>query len=171
MVMLFSTTTVIAKTINLYAEPKTDSKVTGVVNTDAGVTIVYTPKSGEWIKVANPNNGDVGWIKSSGLDANGYNMRLFTSGNGTHNYSFYQLGSGHSQFSQKQIENNMRNFEKQQRMMQMHMAHMVNDMFYFPHPVFVPIVLMPEQHKMQKTSSVKEPHITQTVQKTQVNKS
>lgn len=166
-VMLFATAPVFAKTINLYSEPKTDSKVTGTVNIEDGVTIVYTPKSGEWIKVANPTNGDVGWIKSSDLGGNGYNMRIMTSGDGTHSYSVYQFGAGSSQYNQQQLEKKMRQFEKQQRMMQIHMAHMFNDMFYFPQPIFIPVLMVPEQPKLQKTSPAKRP---QTVQPAQANK-
>jgi len=170
--MLFATaTTVSAKTINLYSEPKTDSKVAGTMNTEAGVTMVYTPKSSEWIKVANPSNGDVGWVKANDLGGAGFNMRVFTSGDGLHRYSVYQLGSGNSQFNQKQLENEMRNIEQQQRMMRIHMAHMFNDMFYFPQPVFVPVVMVPERPKLQKTASAKATHTTQAVKTAQVNKS
>ena len=170
-ILLATATTVSAKAINLYSEPKTDSKVTGTINTQAGVTIVYTPKSSEWIKVANPSNGDVGWVKGSDLGDAGYNMRVFTSGDGSHRYSVYQLSSGNSQFNQKQLEIDMRNIEQQQRMLQIHMAHIFNDMFYFPQPVFVvPVVTVPERPKQQKTASAKAPHTTQAVQTAQVNK-
>jgi hypothetical protein len=146
-VMLFTTTTVFAKTINLYSEPKNDSKVTSTVNIEDGVTIVYTPKSGEWIKAANPTNGDVGWIKSTDLGGYGYNMRIMPSCNGTHIYSIYQFGAGSSQFNQQQLEKEIQQLEQQQRMMQMyiHMAHMFNDMFYFPQPVIIPVVMVPVQ--------------------------
>lgn len=167
--MLFACATVSAKTINLYSEPKTDSKVASTINTEDGVTIVYTPKSGEWIKVANPSNGDVGWVKSNDLGGDGYNMRVFNSGNGTHHYSVYQFGTGNSQFNQKQLENEMQLFEQQQRMMQIHMAHMFNDAFYFPQPIFVP-VLVTERPKLQKPAAAKESHITKEVQTAKVNK-
>lgn len=172
--MLFATTSAFAKTINLHQEPKADSPSTGTINTEAGVTIVYTPKTGEWIKVANPNNGDVGWVKSSDLGGNGYNMRVFTSNDGTHRYSVYKVGTstGHNQFNQKQIEHAMRHFEQQQRMMQMHMARMFNDMFYFPQPVFVPIVMVPEQqpNSPKKVVSNATPAQPQSIQTAQLNK-
>ena len=37
--------------------------------------------------------------------------------------------------------------------MQLHMAHMFNDMFYFPQPIFVPVVMEPAQPKLQKTAA------------------
>lgn len=166
--MLFVSSTVSAKTINLYSEPKIGSEVASAMNTEDGVTIVYTPKSGEWIKVANPKNGDVGWVKSSDLGGKGYNMRVFTSNNG---YSVYHFGTGDNQSNQKQLENAMQHFEQQERMMQIYVAHMFNDMFYFPQPVFVPVVMVPERAKLQKTTSAKAPHKTQASQTPQVNKS
>jgi hypothetical protein len=153
-VTLFASSTVFAKTIHLYSEPKTDSKINGTVNIENGVTIVYTPKTGDWIKVANPANGDVGWIKSSDLGGNGYNMRIVSSGNGDNGYSFYQFHAGNGQYSQ-QLEKEMRQFEQQQRMMQASMLNMFNHLFYFPQPVLVPVVMVPEQPKRQKTTDIK----------------
>lgn len=155
------------KTINLYSEPKTDSKVAGNVNTETGVTIVYTPKSSEWIKVANPTNGDVGWVKSSELGGNNFNMRVITSENGPHSYKVYQFGSGSSQYNQQQIEKEMKQFERQQQMMYQHMQNMLSDMsnmFHYPGPMFLPVVVIPADQKTQKTASSKA---VQTAQKTQ----
>lgn len=176
--MLFSSSAVFAKTLNLYSEPKADSKVTGTVNTDKGVTIVYTPKTGEWIKVANPSNGDVGWVKSSELGGNGYHLQVMTSDDGAKGYRFYQVGTGSVQSNQNQLEKEMRLFEQQQLAMQQHMAHMFNDMFgmvSFPHPLFVPVVMVSEQPQQQNAASpAKVIQATQPAQKTQttqVNKS
>jgi uncharacterized protein YraI len=162
--LLLASATVFAKNINLYAEPKTDSKVAGTVDTDAAVTIVYTPKSGEWIKVANPTNGDVGWVKSNELGAKGFNMRVITSGDGTHSYSVYQFGGANSQYNQQQLEKEVQQFEQQQSMMQIHMARLFNDMFnfpfYFPQPVFVPVIMQPPQPLPQKPTAAKSTKTT-----------
>lgn len=163
-VMLLASASASAKNINLYTEPKADSKVVGTVNSEHGVTIVFTPKTGDWIKVANPENGEVGWVKSSELGGNGYNMRITTAGDGAHKYSVYQFGTGGAKYSQQQLEREMRLFEQQQRMMQWHMAHMFNDMFYFPQPIFVPVMVVPEKPKPQKASPVKVPPTSSTVQ-------
>lgn len=136
-----------AKKINLYAEPKANSKVTGTVDSAKGVTIVYTPKAGEWIKVANPENGDVGWIKSSDLGGNPYNMRVITNGDGTHHYSIYQFGGYNSKMNQEKIDKEMQQFQKQQRMIQIHMNHLFNDMFYFSQPLFVPVMMLAPEHR------------------------
>lgn len=152
--ILLSVTT-FAKTINLYSEPKTDSKTTGTVNTAKGVTIVYTPKSGEWIKVANPENGDVGWVKSGDLGSDSYKMRITTSSDGSRNYSIYQFGSGNNQYNQQQIEMQMRQFEHQRRLMRMQMAQMFSDLFYFPQPVFIPVVYAPNDSTRKEIAQEK----------------
>lgn len=151
--LLFSSTTVFAKTINLYAEPKADSKSVGTANTETGISIIYTPKNSDWVKIANPTNGDVGWVKSSELGGNNVNMRIMTSSDGTHNYNVYQFGTG--KIDQQLLEKQMKQFEQQQHMMQMHIANMFNDMFYFAKPIFVPVVLTPIQPAAQKTSAAK----------------
>jgi hypothetical protein len=58
---------VYAKTINLLESPQDNAKVTGTVDLASGIIPVFTPKEGDWIKVANPVNGDVGWIKKTDL--------------------------------------------------------------------------------------------------------
>lgn len=153
--LLLATTGGFAKTLNLYTEPRSDSKVSGNVNTENGVTIVYTPKTDEWIKIANPTNGDVGWIKSSDLGNNTYSMRMITSDGRSHNLQAYQFGFGKDQVTQQQLENEMRQFEHQQRLMQMHLARLFDDMMYFPQPVFVPVVLAPTGHEEAAKPSAK----------------
>lgn len=172
MATLFTTTTIYAKTITLYSEPKMDSKVAGTMDTEGGITIVYTPKRGEWIKIANPANGNVGWVKSSILEGDSYNMRIFASRKGAHSYSVYQLDNGNSISNQHPIENEMRNFEQEQLMMQKHIARMLNDMSYFPRATFVPVFLMVERFKSQETpsSTKKEVGLEKAVQTEAANK-
>lgn len=148
--ILFASATVFAKTINLYSEPKVGSTVTGNVDTNSGITIIYTPKDSEWTKVGNPANGNVGWIKSSDLGNAGYNMRIITSGDGTHSYNVYQFGAGNT-YSQEQFNKQLQLFEQQQQMMQKQMSHLFSDMFYFPQPIFVPVVVMQKSPVQQKS--------------------
>ena len=159
--MLFATTTALAKTVNLYLEPKAGSKLVSTLNTNAGITIVYSPKSGEWVKVANPANGDVGWVKYRDLGSNAYNMRIITSDNGKHSFRVYQFSTGANSYNPQQLEKEMRQFEQQQRMMQAQMAHVFNDMVYFPQPIFIPVVV-PMQAKLQNKQK-----LPQAVQKIQ----
>jgi len=52
-----------AATLSLHQKPEADSKIVGQVDLDKGVLTIYQPKSSEWVKVANPANGDVGWVR------------------------------------------------------------------------------------------------------------
>lgn len=153
--MALTASSVFAKNIDLHLEPKADSKVAGMVNTEAGVTIVYTPKNSEWIKVANPANGDVGWVKSADLGAGGYNMRVETvNSDGAHRYSISQIRAD----SQQQIDKAMEQFEQQQKVMLQHMQKMMVNMysgFYHPEHIFVPVVIVPDQQKKHVVESAK----------------
>lgn len=156
--MILAAPSAYAKSINMHVEPKSDSKISGSINTDNGVTIVYAPKDGKWIKIANPLNGDVGWVKSADLGNNGYHLQVATRKDGSGQYNIYQFSSGGQQFSQQQIDNELKWFERQQQIMHQHMqqsmADMIN-MFYYPRPVFVPVVIMPVDQKPQAAKPAK----------------
>lgn len=96
-----------------------------------------------------------------------------TSGSGPNSYNVYQFGTGSNpQISQMQIEQQMKQFELNQRIMQQHMQNMFNDMFNmfnYPQPMFVPVVIVPAEHKPHKaepatnaTQSVTKEKSTQT---------
>ncbi len=63
-------TNVFAKEINLYDQPKADAKIIGTIDLAKGIVPIFTPKEGAWIKVGDPNNGSVGWVKQNDLSAN-----------------------------------------------------------------------------------------------------
>jgi SH3-like domain-containing protein len=56
-----------AKNINLYEQPKTDAKVVATIDPAQGIVPIYTPDKSEWVKIGDPRNGNVGWVKSSDL--------------------------------------------------------------------------------------------------------
>lgn len=59
------------KNIDLYEQPTTNAKVVGSIDLSAGIIPIFTPKDNTaWIKVADPRNGNVGWIKNSDLSGN-----------------------------------------------------------------------------------------------------
>lgn len=54
-----------ADTLNIYEKPDTHSKIIATAKSgDNLIAIFYTDKK-DWIKVANPKNGEVGWVKAS----------------------------------------------------------------------------------------------------------
>lgn len=57
----------LAKTINLYEQPNQAAKIVGTIDPSSGVIPIFTPKGSKWIKIGDPSNGNVGWIKSSDI--------------------------------------------------------------------------------------------------------
>lgn len=64
---LLSSSIAYAVTLNLYDQPKTDAKVVGKIDTESGFVPIFTPKPGDWMKVGDPKNGNVGWIQTKQL--------------------------------------------------------------------------------------------------------
>lgn len=60
-----ATTLSLAKSLNLYDQPKVDAKVIATIDSTVGMVPIFTPKDGDWIKVGDPKNGNVGWVKTS----------------------------------------------------------------------------------------------------------
>jgi len=56
-----------ANSIKLYEQPNDSAKVVTTLKAGTQLIPIYQPKQGDWIKVANPKNGDVGWIKASDI--------------------------------------------------------------------------------------------------------
>jgi hypothetical protein len=64
--LIFAVSIVNAATISLYENPAVNSKVVGTVSSDQLLIPVFT--QGGWIKVANPQNGNVGWVQKVNLN-------------------------------------------------------------------------------------------------------
>jgi hypothetical protein len=58
-----------AKTVNLYDQPQTNSKVVGTIDSESQMVPIFSSKAGDWMKVGNPKNGDVGWLKVSDVNS------------------------------------------------------------------------------------------------------
>lgn len=56
-----------AAIVNLREQPTDQSKIIGTADLSAGIIPIYTPRNSLWIKIADPSNGNTGWIKSSEL--------------------------------------------------------------------------------------------------------
>jgi hypothetical protein len=63
---LFSFAT-FAQPITMYDQPIPTAKTIGTVDLSSGIIPIFTPKTGDWVKVADPKNGNVGWVKASEL--------------------------------------------------------------------------------------------------------
>lgn len=59
-----TTTLAFATTINMYEQPSTDSKLVASVTSDVPLRPIFYTEKKDWVKVGNPQNGDIGWIKT-----------------------------------------------------------------------------------------------------------
>ena len=147
--MVTGTPNAMAKTLNLYDQPKADSKVLGSVDSNAGIITIFMPKEGKWVKVADPRNGNVGWIKSADLKQTGFTYKVVTSGDGTHGYQIIQYGNT-KPYTAEQVSTIMKSMQKRQQMLQKDMQLMMQDMFAMHHswmdfPMIVPVIVVPEK--------------------------
>lgn len=68
-VILSTISSVFAKEITIFEQPAANSKVQGKIDTASGFIPIYVPVGQkEWIKIADPKNGNVGWAKQNDLN-------------------------------------------------------------------------------------------------------
>ena len=67
-----------AKSINILEQPDAKAKVVGQIDLAKGVIPIFTPKNSDWVKVADPSNGNVGWMKATELTQNGTTSFSYT---------------------------------------------------------------------------------------------
>ena len=67
-----------ATTINLRDAPTDQAKITGTIELSTGIIPIFTPKDGGWVKVADPKNGNTGWVKNSELKDSKGNVISFS---------------------------------------------------------------------------------------------
>ena len=93
---LFLVGQVSAASINLYQDPKADAAVVGQIDPANGIMPIFTPKGSDWVKVADPSNGNVGWIQQKDLNLpSGTSMSIqqkTIDKNGQENNLYMQMG-------------------------------------------------------------------------------
>lgn len=147
-----------ANSINLFLEPKADSKIVATADSSAGVITIYAPKNSSWIKVADPRNGNVGWIKSREMGNTNISVNIARTGNGPAHFRYIQY-TGNRNVSQQEIDADFRRMQQRQMLMQRRMAHMFEEMygmFSQPTPVFMPVIVVPQTQQKVATSNVKQ---------------
>jgi hypothetical protein len=100
---LLFTSLLFAKPVNLYEQPKVDSKVVGTINSATSMVPIITSKEGDWMKIGDPQNGNVGWIKvndvatntNNGLTTTGFSMteKTINTANGPKTSRVLQFGN------------------------------------------------------------------------------
>jgi len=150
-----------AKTLPLYDQPKTDAKSIGTIDSEAGIIPIFTPKDSNWIKVADPRNGNVGWIQSSDLnakDANGFSFsqKIISTGNGPNSY-FIQFGTP-KLLTPEQSKEFFNRLQEQTQNIQRDTQKMMQDMFKnmnqfeMQFPIVMPVIIIPNSNTPIKKS-------------------
>jgi hypothetical protein len=173
---VFLATTAFADTLNIYEKPEANSKViTTMKGGEQLMPIFYTEKR-DWVKVANPQNGDVGWAKVSELKCpiiitkvNGSetHQQIFVGknkGRQPQTYSIIQysgseeLKSEEAQKVIKEIEEHNKKVEKSMQKMREQMQKSMLKMFegldknFYTFPIIQPIIVVPsDNHDTDKT--------------------
>jgi hypothetical protein len=143
-----------AKTITLYDQPKTDAKSVGTIDSEAGIIPIFTPKDSTWIKVADPRNGNVGWIQSSELntkDSNGFSFsqKIISTGNGPNSYVI-QFGNPQL-LTPEQSKAFFKRLQEQTQSIQLNTQKMMQDVFKnleqfeMQFPIVMPVIIMPNE--------------------------
>ena len=165
----------LAKSVNLYDQPNANGKVINTVDSNTGIVTIYKPKEGDWIKVGDPRNGNVGWAKLADLKGVGLQFNIIQSGNGMHSYQLIEY-DGNSTLSPEQIKAAAKQMQMQQQNIQMrqqaiqeNVTKMMNDVFNTMHqywvnlPMIMPVIIVPEK---AATANPKQPPAPVGVDKT-----
>lgn len=163
-ILMAFTSLVFATTINVYEKPDEKSKViTTLQSGDQLMPIFYTEKK-DWVKVANPKNGDVGWAKVTELkgpviitNVNGTVMRqqIIADDKNPQVYSVVQY-SGPKELKPEEVQAMTKKMQAEQQameasmqQMQKHMQLMMQDMFkdfdrsFYTFPIIQPVIVVP----------------------------
>lgn len=153
--LLFFPLSVFAKTILLYEEPKDNAKQIGSLDTNIGIIAIFTPEKSSWMKVADPRDGKVGWIKTKDLDASGsaeytFTQRFINSGNSPQSYQMIQFGNA-PKMTPEEIQEQLKKTQQQQLLMQENlnkaMQNLLTNPWYNPNaPFLMPVIIVPAQN-------------------------
>lgn len=167
MVILSNSAPVMAKELQLHEQPKADAKVIAKIDTAAGVIPIYAPKDGQWVKIADPRNGNVGWVKSSELAHTNSSRTTFRLSQETVNegkapvsYQIIQFGEPGRRLTTEQAQAIVKKMRMQQEAMHKSMRRMMYEMNYFfdeqwgmmdreVFPVILPVVVYPDHHSQK----------------------
>lgn len=152
-----------AKIIDLREQPNAASKIISKVDTANGVITIFMPKDSQWIKVADPQNGNVGWIPISELSHTGISFNVITTNNGETNFQVIQFGKV-KQYTSEQLTTAAKKMQIRQQAIQKDMQQMMQNImkdmnaWWKEFPFVMPVVVVPEKPDTEKqdTTSSKQ---------------
>ena len=159
--LLLLPTLTLAKDIPLYDTPAANAKVVGKVDLAKGIVPIFTSKDGKWMKVGNPNDGSVGWMKSDAINNSGmsftFSQQMIDNGKsgGSHTFQIMQFGNDKNNDvkTQEMLKKMQLQQQNLQRSIDASVVNMLNEInslnsvrwnatTVMP-PMIVPVVLMP----------------------------
>lgn len=146
---------------NVYDKPENNAKVVMTLKADESVIPIFYTEKKDWVKIANPKNGDIGWVKASELKApmvitkvteGGVQQQVVIDKDKEPNvYSVIQYSAPH-EMTKEETQKMVKDFERRQNTMResmkkMHddMQKMMQDMFKDFDDMFVPVPITPEK--------------------------
>ena len=162
-----------AKSINLYNKPEKNAQVVATVKSGVQLIPIFYPDNGEWIKVADPTNGHVGWVNFNALSGLSpvqqhgvnFNQRIITKTRGDDGkpqvYRVIEY-SGSDQLKPAQIQHIIAEMQERQAAMQAYLnnvqAKMLQDVNtfqqvdpielgpgFYTFPILQPVIVVPVQ--------------------------
>lgn len=142
----------LAKEISLYDQPKADAKVVATADTSAGIVLIFQPKDSDWVKVGDPRNGNVGWMKGSDLATAGsqssftFTQRVINDNKSPSTFRVIQFGQPKN-LTPEQMQTFEKQIQLQQQKTQQSMQNMMRDMDQLfrsdNFPTFMPVLILP----------------------------
>jgi hypothetical protein len=154
-----------AKPVNLHEQPQQNSKVIGTIEVSEGFVPIFTPKDGNWIKIGDPRNGNVGWVQSSDLSDGKLSFHFFSTGNGGQGYQVIQFGSS-KPYSSEQVTKMMQEMQKQELVVQKDVQQMMQHLMQqFQHewdsfPIMMPVIVVPQQKQATPQTTTVQPAVS-----------
>lgn len=118
-----------AASLNLRDQPSDTAKVTGSVDLSAGIIPIYTPPDSQWVKIADPRNGNTGWVKSSELvDSKGNKITFSQKVSDDGKSQSVQITSGNAKpMTQEQIAAQQKEAQESLMKLQQNATQMLQD--------------------------------------------
>lgn len=129
-----------AKDLKLLQKPEDGASVITKVQSGDELITIYSPKDSKWLKVADPRNGKVGWVKKSDLSVEDSFNPAKQDQQGMYRQQFERKHrdkngnvTGHERVeyygTEKMNQQDLERMVRKMRLQQMRMHHMMNRMW------------------------------------------
>jgi len=147
--ILINASSALAASLKLYDQPKSDAKQIGTIHSETGIIPIFSSQNSDWMKVGDPSNGNVGWVKTSDLNAlhshsnTQYTItqQIIDTGKGPQGFQIVGYGPP-KPLTPEQSQAITKEMRLRQQVIEQNMQKMMHDMFQ-GFPLIMPVVIMP----------------------------